>query len=721
MRHILFLFFLLFATILAGQNPILGPYTFNGETIDENGFISGWRVIGDRASISDVPNGQAGAMEFFGTRGAIESNSRQTAILITDSPENEIRFRSPLFDFSERSEVWISFHQYYRQNNGGSARVELRVNGALVEAFPLNGLLVPGAETGPDNYVALNLISESIGLPNTTIEFVFTGQSYFWLLDDIGFYDGDPSPKVFPRRIGNYLNEQGYPQGVDSSNWAYVPNQLVIQFAPDATDGYKDTLRQELGAAKIDSCACDFIELWEIDGSLFQSQGGEQIPATGTTGILSNIKKAKAKSKVDGVDLNKYNLTDTIPAPFTVAPSVSNWASQNFAPETWSSIRIAILDTGIDYNHDSIKPFVHLSERNVPNSGIDDMNCLENDGIGWNYVDKNNNPYDDNGHGTHVAGILADSLRRHAGTGCEYEFVAYKTHDYNGVSTLFDVACATFQASLDDIDIINDSWGFFGDSSIILSNAIDTAAARNMLIVSAAGNDGIDLDTLSQYPACYAADNVITVAASDTFINIDGFLDLRRADFSNFSPVFVDVVAPGVKIFSAAPGSNIDVEKSGTSMSTPMVTAEAAIVYACLRDGLSTDQFSVQAVKDSVLNAAVPNGRFISTARNGWTLAYSQNCNCDPTSSEEPIQVNTEFDVFPNPFGNTLNLRSRSFQGELDVRLLDANGRVLYHQARTNWAPGATQSITLPELKAGMYFLQLSGNGYLWTEKLLRF
>jgi len=187
-------------------------------------------------------------------------------------------------------------------------------------------------------------------------------------------------------------------------------------------------------------------------------------------------------------------------------------------------------------------------------------------------------------------------------TGCDYEIVTYKTHDFNGVSTLFDVACATFQASLDDVDIINDSWGFFGDSSIILSNAIDTAAARNILIVSAAGNDAIDLDTLRQYPACYSADNVITVAASNTFVDPNGILTSRRADFSNFSPNFVDIVAPGVNI----------------------------------------------------LNEAVRNADLSATARNGWFLAYSESCNCAPSSTAPETRAEALFEVFPNPFGNTL-------------------------------------------------------------------
>lgn len=714
----LLLLLLVFSATLSAQSLIGDLITFEGSA------FANWDTEGQ---VNFTIDGTASGTPFWGTRGPIESDSRRTAFVLEGRPDEITAFRSPFLDFTSETEVWLGFHQYYRQNEGGSASIVVSQDGQLRSTIPLNEILVPGAETGPGDTIMLDLTDVLAGQQNMQVDFVFTGLSYFWLLDDIGFYDGKPSPKTVPATMGNYLDDQGYPFEVDSANWAYVPHQLVIQFNPAATQGFRDSLQQELGAFKVDSCACDFVELWEIDGSLFQSQGGQQEPATGTTGILSNIKKAKAKSMVDnvqnidGVDLNTYNLTQPVPATPSPALPIADFGGLGFAPEAWSAIRIAILDTGIDYNNDTIKPYVHLSEASLPGSGIDGANCLENDGIGWNFVDGNNNPFDDNGHGTHVAGILVDSLAKYAATGCSYEIVSYKTHDYNGVSTLFDVACATFQASLDDIDIINDSWGFFGDSSIILSNAIDTAATRNILIVSAAGNDRIDLDTLRQYPACYDAENVITVAASETFINDEGSLDLQRASFSNFSPNFVDIAAPGVNVLSAAPNSTLDVPKSGTSMATPMVTAEAAIVYACLRDGLSPDQFGFLPVKDSVLNAAVADFRLDMVSSNGWTLGYSQSCVCDPTSTETEAPAEVRFEVFPNPFGDELNLRSLSFRGGLSIRLFDASGREVYNKERTNWSPGATQSITLPNLKTGMYFLQLSGNGYLWTKKLLRF
>lgn len=729
MKQLIFaVFFVALTTGLPGQNIVGGHYYDFNNAQTGNNVIGDWRVAGD---VRTTPDGRAGADELFGERERIASASRQTAVLITLGDGDETRFSSPNLGLLLTDEIWLGFHQYYRQNTNDRALIELKSNGETFRTIDLNDSLAEGAETGPHNRTAID-ISDLRDVNNPSLDFVLRGKGYFWLLDDIGIYDGKPFNATIPPVMGNYLDDQQYPFAIDTADWAYVPNQLVIQFNPAASQEFRDGLRRDLGAEKIDSCACDFVELWEIDGSLFQSQGGQQEPATGSTGILSNIKKAKAQSKVDGVDLidgvdlNTYNLTKPEAGIRNPATAITDFAPLGFGSEIFSAVRVAIMDTGIDYTHPRIKPFVHRSEASRRESEIDGENCLENDGIGWNFVDGNNNPYDDNGHGTHVAGILVDSLSTYDNAACEYEIVAYKTHDHNGISTLFDVACATFQASLDDIDIINDSWGFFGDSSIILANAVDTAETNGILLISAAGNDAIDLDTLAQYPACYAANNIVTVAASDTFINPEGVEDMHRASFSNFSPVFVDIVAPGEDIVSAVPADALgnfrpDAPKSGTSMATPMVSAEAALMFSCLADQLQQDSASVTTLKKRLLGAAESNFRFNETARNGRVLAYTEGCACSPTSLPAGRPAGPLFQVFPNPFTDHLRLRSVGFRGGLRISLLDATGREVYGAERNHWLPETTQSITLPRLKVGVYFLRLSGNGYSWTEKLLRF
>lgn len=719
MKYLLVLFSLSLSP-LSAQNLIGNLLTFDGT--EQNN----WTTIGT-AIISD--NGTADDTFFWGDRQRIASGSRGNAINLIGAGRGA-RLVASGISKPDTPELWLRFHQYYRPNMQSVSRVTFwNFNTGQNEkrdTIILNQNLVDGAETGERNVVLLDIGELLRDYGELQIEFSVDGNNYFWLLDDIGLYDGKPSTPTKPTVYGDYLDERGYPFDVDTMAWPHVPNQLVIQFNPAASDSFRNALQDEIGAVKVDSCACDFVELWEIDGSRFVGQGGQSEDASGTTDILNNILKAKKKSMVDGtdlidgVDLNTYNFTKRDPALPDPAQSIADFAPLGLRNEGWSAVRIAIMDTGIDYAHPRIKPFVSANRTNIGGTASDALNCLDNDRIGWNYIQGNNNPYDDNGHGTHVAGILADSLAFHADTSQGYEFVAYKTHDNNGVSTLFDVICATFQASLDDIDVINDSWGFYGDSSVILANAIDTAATRDIVIVSAAGNEGLQLDTLLQYPACYTAPNVINVAAGSFRDTTEGIFFLR-APFSNFSPNYADIIAPGVDILSAAPDGLPDVRKSGTSMATPMVSAEAAIVLACLREQLSPAQYGPEAVVNGVLGAA-STGNFLSqVVTQSRILAYSKDCAINPTSTEMPTDRIRRFEIFPNPFRDQLSLRSTDYNGPLTLRLIDATGREILRKNTLPYTAGATQNITLPQLKAGIYYLQLNGNGIRWTEKLLRF
>lgn len=701
------LFILTLCTCGRAQNLIGDLITFEGIAFAD------WR---DEGNVNFTIDGRASSTPFWGSRDPIQSGSRQNALLLQEARgEDPTRFASPFLSFPAGQEVWLGFHQYYRQNEGGSATIEIREDGLLRRTIDLSAGLKPGVETGPYDTVMVNLTNELAGSINMTVEFVFTGSSYYWLLDDIGFYDGPPQTK--PEVFGNYLRQEGYDFAVDSANWAYVPNQLVIQFTEGTRQSYQDSLRMEFGARLVDSCACDFVELWEIDGTLFQAQGGEQEPATGTTGILSNIIKAKTKSMVDGVDLNY--LTNTKPEPIPAAPITDLTANDlsGIGNSAADPLRIAIMDTGVDYQHPTIKPYFKIRQNNLAGTETDNNNCLPNDPIGWNYVDNNNNPYDDNGHGTHVAGIIADSLNKH-GFGRSYEFVAYKTHDNNGVSTLFDVACATFQSTIDEVDIINDSWGFFGDPSIILANAIDTAATQDILVISAAGNDNIDLDTLVQYPACYAAPNVVTVGA--TMVDPNNERGVARASFSNFSPTYVDILAPGVDILSASPSwtGQSTVQKSGTSMSTPMVAAGAAKILKYYQDTQSPGSYDFSTVKTCLLNSALVSDLF-DVAQNGHLLTY--NYVCIVGNSGNSLSPEEGFQVFPNPFQQELTITSLAAREGSIIRLISAEGREISRFSPRSWAPNEQQSITLPDLPAGLYLLQIGGHDFVWTQKIIRY
>ena len=229
-----------------------------------------------------------------------------------------------------------------------------------------------------------------------------------------------------------------------------------------------------------------------------------------------------------------------------------------------NNVIIAVVDSGIDINHPDIKGNLWINKNEIPDDGIDnDSNGYVDDVYGWNFDGDNNNVTDDNGHGTHVAGIIAASGNNTQGiSGLMWNatIMPLKFLDKNGDGYISDAVKAISYATKMGAFIINCSWG--GPSySKALQDVIENSSA---LVVCAAGNEvsSEDIDTLPNYPASYASSNIITVAAVDKHDNL--------CTFSNYGINSVDVAAPGYSIYSTWPGSRY-YYMQGTSMATPYV------------------------------------------------------------------------------------------------------------------------------------------------------
>ena len=222
-------------------------------------------------------------------------------------------------------------------------------------------------------------------------------------------------------------------------------------------------------------------------------------------------------------------------------PFADLWgAKQIAAPAAWDTTRgagivVAVVDTGIDYNHPDIAANVWTNPGEIPGNGIDDDgNGYVDDVRGWDFADDDADPLDDHLHGTHVAGTIAavgDNALGIVGVAFESRVMAVRglnTYVYGSSS---DLAEAIVYAVDNGADLINASWAGSGRSATI-SAAIAYAHAAGTVFVVAAGN--ASEDTAGTFPA--NDPNAVTVAAND---HLDA-----RASFSNFG-VKLDVTAPG--------------------------------------------------------------------------------------------------------------------------------------------------------------------------------
>ena len=230
-----------------------------------------------------------------------------------------------------------------------------------------------------------------------------------------------------------------------------------------------------------------------------------------------------------------------------------------------SAVTVAVIDTGVDYEHED----------------------LPNVTTGGDYVSEDDDPWDENNHGTHVSGIIAAAWNGIGGIGIApgVEIYAVRVVDASGSYETDDLIDGIDDAISHGVDIINLSLGSTYDE-IVLRRAIERAVDANITVVVAMGNEA---SNVKKFPAAY--EDVVAVAAVDITGN--------RANYSNYG-AWCDVSAPGSGIMSTIPGDSYD-WMDGTSMATPVVSGLAALYMSAYGN-------PGPAAMQSILRAAVNKG-----------------------------------------------------------------------------------------------------------------
>ncbi len=287
------------------------------------------------------------------------------------------------------------------------------------------------------------------------------------------------------------------------------------------------------------------------------------------------------------------------------------------APEAWNyttgshSVVVGVIDTGVDYTHPDLGPNIWINPGEVASNGYDDDgNGYVDDVFGYDFANDDSDPFDDNGHGTHVAGTIGASGNNAlgvVGVNWNVSIMALKFLEASGAGYTSSAVEAIYYATMmrqwgNNVRLTNNSWGGVGYSQS-LRNAIVASADADMLFVAAAGNESSNNDKHGHYPSSYNIANIISVAATDN--------QNQLAGFSNYGAKNVDIAAPGVEILSTMPSAEYDF-LSGTSMATPHVAGVAALGWSLIPTASFAD------IRNALLDGVDPvNSLALYTATGG--------------------------------------------------------------------------------------------------------
>ena len=269
------------------------------------------------------------------------------------------------------------------------------------------------------------------------------------------------------------------------------------------------------------------------------------------------------------------------------------------------TIVIAVIDTGVDYTHPDLKSQIEANSAELTGkAGVDDDgNGYIDDVYGYDFANKDGDPMDGHGHGTHCAGVIGASHNSAgiAGVMSNVKIVPIKFLTDAGSGETIDAISSIDYAIKRGVNVMSNSWGG-GDKEQSLLDAITAAETAGITFVAAAGNDSSNNDTTASYPANYDVSNVISVGS----YTAAG----AKSSFSNFGVKTVHVTAPGSSILSTYKNGTY-ASLSGTSMATPHIAGVVGLILS------KEPNLTPVQIRERLVNTSVKTDKLKSASLSG--------------------------------------------------------------------------------------------------------
>ncbi|MGS2717049.1 S8 family serine peptidase [Eionea flava] len=356
-----------------------------------------------------------------------------------------------------------------------------------------------------------------------------------------------------------------------------------------------------------------------------------------------------------------------------------------------TEVVIAVIDSGIDYNHPDLVDNMWVNTGEIPGDGLDNDNNGHHDDIyGYNAINNTGDPMDDHSHGTHVAGTIGATRNNGlgvAGVSPNVRLMAVKFLNSENRGSSSDILASfdyVHMMKLEqgvNIRLTNNSWGGGGENQSVKA-AIEASEQYGILFVAAAGNSKTNTDLFPQYPASYDVDNIISVAATNEF-------DVLASSFSNYGSS-IDIAAPGDSILSTVLGGSYGFD-SGTSMAAPHVSGVLGLMLSAKPD------LSIGEAKSTLLDSAdtlpLLDGLVNSSRRlNAYNAVFEEiviDLSASAVTIEESgsVVVNVRLGAQPEVPGSLVTINIEKSSGD-DSLVLSSSATLVFDDSNWNiWQP----------------------------------